>query len=131
MTTKVTLFIRTLVTCTESEGGHPILLYYFIFYFAVFDFFSYSLFKNGNFENFFYLFNFAQQYGSRRRTSNSTLSFHILLRGFRFLMEISKFFLFFLILCRRDMNIIIAKFQGTHVLPPCYKMNEKFRASLK
>ena len=95
MTTKVTLFIRTLVTCTESEGGHPILLYYFIFYFAVFDFFSYSLFKNGNFENFFYLFNFAQQYGSRRRTSNSTLSFHILLRGFRFLIEISKFFSIF------------------------------------
>ena len=29
------------------------------------------------------------------------------------------------------MNIIIAKFQGMHVLPHCYKMNEKFRASLK
>ena len=29
------------------------------------------------------------------------------------------------------MNIIIANFQGTHVLPRCYKMDEKLRASLK
>ena len=47
-------------------------------------------------------------------------------------MEISKFFSFVLILCRRDMIIIIAKFQGNmHVPPRCYKMNEKLRANLK
>ena len=46
-------------------------------------------------------------------------------------MEIMKKFSIFLILHRRDMNIIVARFQGTDVLPRCYKMNEKFRASLK
>ena len=46
-------------------------------------------------------------------------------------MEITKTFSIFLILRRRDMNIIVARFQGMDVLPRCYKMNEKFRASLK
>ena len=36
-------------------------------------------------------------------------------------MEISKNFLNFV---QEGMNIIIAKFKGTHVLPRCYKMDE-------
>ena len=46
-------------------------------------------------------------------------------------MEITKIFSIFLILRKRDMNIIVARFQGMDVHPRSYKMNEKFRASLK
>ena len=46
-------------------------------------------------------------------------------------MEISKIFSIFFNFVQEGMNIIIAKFKGTHVLPRFYKMDEKFRASLK